>query len=352
MNYLIASTLENRFIYEAKIQLFNFQMVGIDLSKVYYVFLLVGSEEHYRPKFNALKEEFPKVNFFLFYDHRDPAHIEEYGPTCRPHMLRQFFDSKSVYSEMTFCYMDSDCLFTRKLDDVSLRMSDLIFGTDTYSYTSPQYIMEKGGQFMLADMTGIVGVPYNTVADLQKDECVGAQYILKEIDGLFWNDVEIAAYQLHLYLRTTEEYYKKLNYDSMMANKPKTKIPYEKFDYNPIQKFCADMWAVQWVGLKRGKKFKVHSEMNMVMATDEHIKLEKVKIYHNNGIVNDPKNRFNVDNSFWKHGAFKQNPFALSYDHVDPLGASSFYVNTIKAYIESTDPKFLINLNEKKLAAV
>lgn len=355
MNYLVASSLEIRFIYEAKIQLQNFRRVGIDLKRVYYVFLLVGSEKYYKPKFDSLKEEFPEVNFRLFHDFRDEQYRDEYPSGCRLHVLRQFFDSDSSLLEKTFCYMDSDVLFREKLDEVTLSMANVWYGSDTYSYTSPAYIMEKGGPYMLADMAAICKVEYVKLAELGKDEIVGAQYIIKEVDGKFWNDVEIAAYELHRYMDSTIDYFKKMALDTFNKDLPdKKKKTMENFDYNPIQKFCADMWALHWVALSRGKTCKVHPELNMVMATDEYKKLDKVKIYHNNGIVDDPKQRFNITNSFWKHKAWREgtSPYQINWDHVDSNGASFFYLQALRDYMETADKKYLEPLEKKEAAAV
>lgn len=336
MKYLVACTLEERFLWEARVQLTNFEKVGIKSSDVYYLFLCVGNDKYWVPKFDALKAEFPEVNLYLFYDMREVDVAMDYAPTCRPHVIAQFFETNNILEGKSILYVDSDILFNMKPDEIALQQTDIWWGSDTKGYTSTKYILEKGGPWLLADMTQIVGVDYLQVFNLEDKSFVGAQTVIKDVDARFWRDVERHCYELFRYMTDSVEYFmdihmEMIKHEMKKEGKDISKVKKQDYTYNPVQAFCADMWAVNWNALKRGRTLEVTPMLDFAQATDTlEVAVEK-PIYHNNGIVGGGK-PFNPGNAFWKHKFRDEPPFAQDFSYVDENSATKIYVEGIYEY--------------------
>ena len=89
-----------------------------------------------------------------------------------------------------------------------------------------------------------------TVKD-NEENSGGAQYLLKNIDYKFWENVEKDCVQL---------------YKNIHQMNKKLKVLDE--NYHELQIWCADMWAVLWNLWIEKKQTKIIKEMDFIWATD------------------------------------------------------------------------------------
>jgi len=123
-------------------------------------------------------------------------------------------------------------------------------------------------------MCSVVGIDKNILKDNQENSG-GCQYVLKDINAKFWEDVENDCENLYSQVF-------KLN------NKKKKKDK----DYHELQIWCADMWAVLWNLWKIDKPTKIIKELDFTWATHSIDSWEKNSIYHNAGIVSSKNKEF------------------------------------------------------------
>jgi hypothetical protein len=112
---------------------------------------------------------------------------------------------------------------------------------------------------------------------IQENEfnCIGAQYLMKDIDSQFWSNVENDSESL--FSQITE-----LNVQIKSADP----------SYHELQIWCADMWAVLWNGWKLGKKTMCDDYFKFTWATESEDDFFRNVIFHNAGIVNSEQGLF------------------------------------------------------------
>jgi hypothetical protein len=159
-------------------------------------------------------------------------------------------------------------LFTKEPDffDKYLDDDDNWYLSDTISYIGYEYIKSKG-EDVLDKMCQIIGIDKSLVKEKQ-NESGGAQYILKNVDWLFFHKMEKDCEKL--FRQITE-----LNHHKKRED-PK---------YHELQIWCADMWCLLWNGWLRGFNTKIVPEMAFCWATDDLSKWDEKYIYHNAGVT-------------------------------------------------------------------
>jgi hypothetical protein len=105
------------------------------------------------------------------------------------------------------------------------------------------------------------------VAEANNEHSGGAQYLLKNIDAIFWEKVLRDCITIRSYL---------LNINKL----------YFKDESAGFQSWCADMWAVLWTIWFRGGVTKNLPEMEFSWSSDPIDKVHRLGILHNAGIVN------------------------------------------------------------------
>lgn len=325
MKYAIAIPLEEKFLWEARVQLANFEKMKIPGKDVFYAIMMAGNEEKLMPKFDALVNEFPEVNIRLYSDFRPDEYRHTYPPTCRPHVMKQLLGEFPELAATGLFYTDSDVLFLKppKFDDLSY--TDTWFGSDVSSYVGAAYIIGRGNPYLLADMCGIVGVDYNVVKEKSADKVIGAHIIMKNADEAFWAEVEENSYKLYVYMDATTPYWEALYKQAQSFKKEKDR------PYNPIQKWTADMWAVLWGAWKRGYNTIANEDMDFLHATDMYDTKGVHTIFHNNGIV---KGSEDAKTKFCKQDFIGTTPFETNFNYVDRTSASFHYVEAIREYMK------------------
>lgn len=270
MKYICAQPATQYFGWQIDVMLYSFVTTGVNLDDVHVVCIIHGSIDDY---FNKLMEKYPGVVFSFYEDTRQD---KSYISSIRPHVLKKHFTVFPELSKEMFMYHDCDIMFTKRMYlPANVYNDDICYLSDTISYIGYEYIKSKGDNVLDA-MCNIVGIDKNTIAKNQ-DNSGGAQYIMKDIDKYFWYDVENDS--TRLFKEITQ-----LNKE-IISNKTEE-------EYNPIQIWCADMWAVLWNLWKRNKETRVIPEMNFSWATSNIKDWHKSSIYHNAGVTSEMNNLF------------------------------------------------------------
>jgi hypothetical protein len=142
----------------------------------------------------------------------------------------------------------------------------------------------------------------------------GAQYLLKNLNGDFWKEVEVVTNALYAMMAEYERAY--------------------PIDHH-IQKWTADMWAVLWIYWKRCGNTQVHSELDFSWATGTIYDYHKCPIFHLAGVTEEERGKH-----FFKGDYTNKNVFVeyrrnkTMFDHVSPNSATTEYVKMIKEYVD------------------
>lgn len=229
------------------------------------------------PNWEKLKSIYPKLNIFLYEDKGVQQHLGTYIPILRPHILWQHFETFPELQDRTIIYTDCDILWTDKLDLTGLLEDDINYVSDASSYLNYSYFERKNKEILpdkqlqdrdfLKEICDIVGIDKQVVIDNNLNTG-GVQYILKNIDSVFWKKVEedVLKIRKHL-LQVNRQFYKDENAG--------------------IQSWCADLWAVQFNLWYFKKQSIVTNKLKFAWSSDVIEKVESYPILHNAGITGD-----------------------------------------------------------------
>lgn len=256
-----------------------------------------------------LVSRYPSVRFFFY--PKTPCDNYGYIPILRPDVLEQHFLSFPDLSKEPIFYHDSDIIFRDLPDFNKLLEDDSWYLSDTVSYIGANYIKSKS-EILFQEMCKIANISPDLVEANEKNSG-GAQYLMKGIDYLFWRDVKNVALNLYKHMLERENLEKLTLSESDLSS------------YNPIQKWCSDMWAVLWCGLKRGANIKISDELNFSWgSTYGHNEWKKFKIYHNAGVVSSEGGKV-----FYKGEFIDKSPFEYDFSNIDPNHNTYNYVQAI-----------------------
>lgn len=281
------------------------------------------------PYAQELAKKYKGIRFYK--DTRNYGAPNHYIPSIRPHILKQFFAENPTLGKNVF-YHDSD-IFLVKLPSFRLLLGDEnAYLSDTVSYIGYKYIAECAGRYkskypdlpvddVFTKMCDIVKIDPKIVKKNEANSG-GAQYLLKNIDGPFWEDVE----------RTTNDIYSMLcNYEG--------KYPIE----HHIQKWTADMWGVLWNYWKRGGKSRVHKALDFSWGTSTVTEYHMKPIFHLAGVTEaDRTDKFYKGAYIHRHICHEYAKNKKIFDHVSPNNATYEYIQVIKEYVDGKkDPPYL-----------
>jgi hypothetical protein len=230
-------------------------------------------------------------------------------PIVRPDIIYQHFVANEYLCSRSIFYHDSDIIFREIPDFDKLLNDDTWYLSNTISYIGPDYIKSKGSN-MLREMCRVADVDIKLI-ESNSDNSGGAQYLLKNIDAVFWRDVLVRTLDIWIYLTKRE-------------CKDKFLLRGNLEGFNPIQKWCSDMWGVLWTGLKLGYDIKIHDELNFSWAMEDSTKWFDSKIYHNAGVVDSKEGTV-----FLKGEFHKKTPWSHDFSKIDKNSNSINYVNEI-----------------------
>ena len=222
------------------------------------------SDPENKEPWDKLSSYYNSVRFFFYQDTRQqPIH---YISSVRPNILKQHFKAHpELFNEAIF-YHDCDIVFTKKPDFSAFLSDKKWYLSNTNHYINYDYIRSKG-QDVYNKMCEIVNID-PLIPQLMNSNSGGAQYIMKNIDEMFWEKVETDSEQLYYQI-------------TQLNNEKKAADP----THHELQIWCADMWAVLWGGWLRGNETKVVPELNFSWGTDGVDGWNQSIIYHNAGIT-------------------------------------------------------------------
>jgi hypothetical protein len=277
------------FASELRIQLLNFREIGY--SDIAHVLVFTPESRMnlpIHPSFPKLVEDFPEVKFHFY---QDTDNVEKafrrvgYIPLLRPYCLKRYFKENPELTKDAIFYHDSDILFTKYLDFTPFLQDDQNYLSWTgnraagYNYICADHFdsklsnvrenrhLEAAG--LLDSFTGYFDISEEEFR-ARKSEVGGAQYILKNIDASFWEEVYNACLQLVPWMST-------MNQVLMRGETPRQR------EDNGFQSFCMDMWAILFLLWQRGLHTECPEELDFIWATDPIEKWGTTAIFHNAG---------------------------------------------------------------------
>ena len=292
------------FHWQVEVMIHNFMKVGINPNNIEILFSYDSSPSN---EGRELAGKYPYVRFFFY--KRTILDNGGYIPILRPDIIEQHFICYPDLSTETIFYHDSDIIFRELPDFNSMNNDDIWYLSDTISYISADYIKSKS-DVLFKEMCDISGIDTQLV-ESNNPNSGGAQYLMKGVDSEYWKEVKEKALALYKYMSNRE------------TDERKTLTPEELKNYNPIQKWCADMWAVLWMSLKRGNKVQISKELNFSWGTSPMSDYESCKIFHNAGVTTSS------GGLFYKGEFINKNPFESDLSFVKKDMASFKYVEAI-----------------------
>jgi hypothetical protein len=309
IRFICAQPAIDYYAWQVEVIINNFISMGINPN---YIDIVCWKENGNIPEnWSKLADYYNTVRFF-FYD--DTRITKNYISSIRPNILKQHWQARPEVMNDVIFYHDNDIVFTKPIDWEKLINDDKWYGSDTRWYISHDYIISKG-EDVLDKMCEIVGIDKQIIKDNELN-CIGAQYLMKDIDWKFWDNVE----------RDSERLFKEITElnDQKIIEDRHTMPPSEsRTPYHPLQIWTADMWAILWNGWKLGKQTVCHDDLQFSWATSSEEDWNKYNIFHNAGVTDDK------DGLFYKANYMNKLPYNEKLD-IKPNTASWHYWNIIQ----------------------
>jgi hypothetical protein len=305
LRYICAQPRLLYYAWQVEVMINNFIKHGINPNNIDILVAWNPNDLTSTPEnievWNKLATHYSSVRFFFYQDTRQqPIH---YISSIRPNILKQHFKAHSELESEVIFYHDCDVVFTKSPNWNKFLNDKIWYLSDTNSYINYDYIISKG-QDVYDRMCKIIQIN-PLIPQLMNSNSGGAQYILKNINAEFWENVELDCEDLFYYITRLNE--QKIKEDP---------------SHHPLQIWCADMWAVLWNGWLRGNETKVVPEMNFSWATDSKNRWEETTIFHNAGVTES-------GNYFYKGEYINDLPYNVE-DTFNENFCSKLYFNEIK----------------------
>lgn len=311
MKYILSQPANLYYAWQTEVLLHNFMQVHIDLKDV--IIVCSGEKDSNWDKLSKTYE----ANFY-FYQNTSRSRYPSIG---RPNSLVQHFKLYPELSTETFFYLDCDILFLKspkKWVEPFIK-DEIVYVSDTMWYIGYSYLDTKKFQVtinkeeydtdkILLPLCKQIGIDLQMLKERDKDSG-GAQYLLKGIDYLFWQSVEVDC----------DLIYKYFNYQFTDSINRK----YFHSENDGFQSFCADMWAVLWNIWKRGRETKIVKEFDFGWPGYTMKELGNFNIFHNAGVVNDK------EQMFYKSKYINVLPFTCDLSTLDTSKLSFFYAEKV-----------------------
>lgn len=313
MIYLSAQPDQYYFLWQLKLQLFNFIKLGIKHEQIH---ILVGfdTKKGVSQEFKEFKEKNPEVNIHFYEDTRKN---NLYLSSLRPHIILKHFQAFEFLQNEIVFYHDSDIVFSRLPAFEDLINDDTWYVSDTRFYLDSNYIKSKGDENLFYDMCNIIKV--DPVKVLETDNNAGgAQYLLKNCDIKFWQKNEMDCETLFKFL---SEYKTQKVFFGKTGNKT-----------GLIDAWLTDMWVMWWNAIFFNKNFKIHSELDFSWAYSDVKEWKSKRILHyTGGIALENKSLFRKSNYFFYE------PFLDDFTQINKKKCSYPLVRMIKVYNKFID---------------
>ena len=266
LKFICAQPATIYYSWQCEVMINNFLSMGIPLDSIN---IISWTEGEIPLEWQKLSKHYP-ANFFFYKDTRQTKH---YISSIRPNILKQHFEKFPELEKDAILYHDCDIVFTKPIDWEQFLQDDKWYGSDCRWYIGHSYILSKG-EDILTKMCEIVNIPKHIIEHNELNS-IGAQYLMKGINSLYWDEVET----------DSERLFKEI---TDMNNIKKSENP----SYHELQIWTSDMWAVLWGGWKMGKETICHPDLEFSWATSTLADWEKLNIYHNAGAVSSANGLF------------------------------------------------------------
>lgn len=284
MIFISAQPHDLYFAWQVEVQIVNFRIHGIS-DKMH---VLVWHPDNQKRKQRGEPEEplrmqdwmplaakYPEVKFFFYKD--KGLTVEEfklYIPQLRPQILAKHFDAHPELTKEAIFYHDSDIIFRTLPDFPTLCKDATNWESNTSSYLDYDYLLRKEVEGGLPKHEAIQRLCQIGNTDLEIMQSYtgrtgGAQYLLKNIDGDFWRDVERQVLEIRRAF--------------MHGQASSINTKYFPSEAAGFQSWCADMWAVNMALWARNRVTDVTPELDFSWATDDAKTYHSKPIFHNAG---------------------------------------------------------------------
>ena len=316
LRYMCAQPSSPYYLWQVETVIHNFAKHGINPNNLDIVCAIPpgGSAPE---KWRKLADTYNTVRFFFIEDDRKDT---PYVSSVRPNILKKHFAAHPEMTDEAIFYFDCDMIFTRPPDFSKFVDDDVWYGSDCQFYLGSEYVKGKG-QYMYDKMCEIVGI-HPTIPVYNELNSIGAQYIMKNIDSVFWEKVEIDSDNLYRWFPEDLEVHPEVLEKDATPENPARHV---------IQKFTADMWGVLWNGYLRAE-VRVDPYFEFCWATQTKEKWDDCVIFHGAGVLNTQNKEY-----FYKgdYVSGDKMPYNIE-NHVDPKQAAHYWLKEILETGEKT----------------
>lgn len=295
------------YAWQVEVYINNFVENGVSPNDIHVLFSVDGN----LPKeIQVLQRNYPYIHFYFYNDNRiDKSYI----PSIYFNAVKQHFRAFPELGKETIMFHDSDTILLKPFNNDELLCDKVWYFSDTKSYISYDYIMQKGEDVYqrMLDIVGIDGI----IPKICNTNSGGAQHLIKNSTYSFWNKVEKDSINLYNMFCQTEHLYQK---------------KYET-DY-PIQKWTAGMWSLLWNAWYFGNEVKISDKLSFCWATDRIQFMEGKQFLHNAGVTEM------AQNLFFKGGYTNRLPYGLNLQISQEYCSYEYY-----KWIEKVGSKSNIN---------
>ncbi len=284
-NLTIISAVDNSERFRWEVQIFLTSCRQFNYSEFTQILIFVRKGQT-TEKWNYIIDKFKEVEFFFYPDEDNIESVFSninYIPLLRPYILKAHFTKFPELEKQAIFYCDTDIIFLQPInwenyinDSINYlswtgskdRLSNYIW-VDYFDSKIKDVKPNKLKQYqkidVLQEVAQLCGINRQICVE-NRNNTGGAQYLLKNINAEFWNNVIERTCAIRVYL-------------SYMINKE-----YFETEDKGMQGFCADMWAVLFSLWQTGAKTECPEELDFSWSTDL-IEGATAKILHNAGVT-------------------------------------------------------------------
>lgn len=293
LKFICAQPDDDYYTWQVHLWLESLRKIGHSHKAIVLIFIPFFREKNL--KWKQVIDLYPEAEFKFYKDEENNVSklLGTYIPVLRPYCLMRYFHDNPNMTDNAIFYCDSDIIFTEKFNIDQFINDNVNYLSDTNSYISASYfdskikavlpdkLEEYKKRDILQELASSVGIS-REIAEKNNNNSGGAQYLLKNIDSLFWERVLTACIVIRTSLqKVNKEFFKDEN--------------------TGYQSWCADMWAVLWNIWRNNAETKNIPEMEFAWSSDLIEKLQITSILHNAGIID--KNQGGGYPAFYK-GAY------------------------------------------------
>ena len=268
MKYICAQPAVKYFAWQIEVLIYSLTNNGVDQKDIHIVNGMKDLQiDSY---FSVVQQKYPNVVFEFYKDDRD---YWMYQPSIKPHLMHKHYIKYPELQNETIFFVDSDIALTKPIDFNPMLNDDVWYLSNTNSYLNYDYIISKGRD-VLNIMLQTANISEYVIKN-NNNNSGGAQYLLKNVDTMFWKEVQNLSERLYINLN---EYYS-------------TQPPAKNGDHH-LQVWTSEMWAMIWTAWKKGKMTLLHPNLDFCWATDNIEEWDKKSIYHDAGVTCGCQNLF------------------------------------------------------------